>query len=54
MDHLLHPWHYIPLIVALPFLKLLWPAVKSHFQKRKEDEHQVHSEDPSRETTSGV
>ena len=28
MDHLFHPWHYWPLILALPYIGILAAAAK--------------------------
>lgn len=28
MDHLFHPWHYAPLLAALPFLICLWRRIE--------------------------
>lgn len=29
MDHFLHPWHYAPLLLALPFVPYAWWRLKS-------------------------
>jgi hypothetical protein len=48
MDHLLHPWHYVPLIMALPFLGAIYAYMKQKLygdpDVRDEDEEEAESD----------
>jgi hypothetical protein len=48
MDHLFHPWHYIPIIAALPFLGMLWSTLRYKIANRGENaqEAEDHSQGP--------
>jgi len=37
MDHLFHPWHYAPLILAMPFAPMLWYKVRRWWRGEEED-----------------
>lgn len=54
MEHLFHPWHWVPVLAALPFLGALFnharALLREKMRKAEEDEDHNRAERPSERT----
>jgi hypothetical protein len=40
MDHFFHPWHYVPVLIALPYLGTLYLMVRQKLTGESNDDEQ--------------